>query len=132
MRPKTMMIIALAALALGMAGLAEARGWLLMTVYIVGVGIGFGLSFIASTMMLFNYYGKRPNLELYSIMCMLSTSAAIGPAIGGWARDTLGSFTQMFIACAVVTVLMLIATVLMRQPTLDRAPVGEPVGEPGL
>jgi cyanate permease len=119
--PRSLMITALVALTVGMAGLAEARGWGLMSVFAVGVGLGFGLSFIASTMLLFDYFGKRPNLELYSIMCMISTAAAAGPAFGGWARDTLGSFAEMFLLCAGVTGLMLLATVFMRPPVLKTA-----------
>ena len=88
--PKTLLLIALVALTIGMAALAEARGYGLMLVYAIGVGIGYGLSFVAPTMMLFNYFGKKANLELYSIMCLISTSAALGPAFGGWARDATG------------------------------------------
>jgi cyanate permease len=113
---KTMLLVALVSLTIGMVGLAEARGYALMLVYAVGVGIGYGLSFLASTMLLFNYYGKKANLELYSIMCLISTSAALGPAFGGWARDTLGSFSGMFILCAVATFVMLIATLFLRPP----------------
>jgi MFS family permease len=120
--PKTLMIVSLVALTAGMAGLAEARDWGLMMVYVVGVGLGFGLSLLSATMLLLKYFGKAPNLELFSIMCLISTSAAIGPALGGWARDTLGSFTLMFLVCAVFTGLMLVATVAMRPPTLARGP----------
>lgn len=114
--PKKLMMLSLGALTVGMAALAQATGWALMWVYAVGVGLGFGLSLLASTMLLYQYFGKRPNLELFSMMCLISTSAALGPAFGGWARDTLGSFTAMFWLCVGVTVLMLLATVFMRPP----------------
>lgn len=127
--PKLLMIVSLAALTVGMWGLAEARGWGLMSVFAVGVGLGFGLCFVASTMLLFNYFGRGPNLELFSIMCMLSTTAAIGPAFGGWARDALGSFSQMFLLCAGVTALILLATVFMTPPVRRPAAAGEFVAE---
>jgi MFS family permease len=92
------------------------------------VGLGLGLSLLASTILLLDYFGKRPNLELFSIMCLISTSAAIGPALGGWARDTLGSFTLMFLVCAAFTGAMLIATVFMRAPVLARS--SEPDAQP--
>jgi MFS family permease len=114
--PKTLLLIALVGVTVGMIGLAEARGYGLMLVYVFGVGIGFGLSFIASTMLLFNYFGRRANLELYSIMCLISTSAALGPAFGGWARDTLGSFAEMFMLCAAAAFVMLIATFFIKPP----------------
>jgi MFS transporter, OFA family, oxalate/formate antiporter len=116
---KAMMVISLIALTIGMAALAVAHGWPMMWVYVVGVGIGFGLSFISSTIMLYNYFGKAPNLELYSIMCFISTSAAFGPMFGGWARDTLGSFSGMFLLCAVIAGLILLATLFMRAPVLE-------------
>jgi MFS family permease len=99
-----------------MTSLAQARGYPLMLGYAVGVGIGFGLSFVASTMLLITYFGRRAYLELYSVMCLLSTAAALGPAVGGWARDTLGSFAGVFLLCALAALLMLIATVAMRPP----------------
>lgn len=125
---KTLMIISLLALTAGMVGLAEARSWGLMMVYVVGVGLGFGLSLLSATMLLLRYFGKAPNLELFSIMCLISTSAAIGPALGGWARDTLGSFTLMFLVCAAFTGVMLVATVFMRPPVL--AGRAEPDAQP--
>jgi len=113
---KMMMVVSLVALTFGMAALAYAHSWPLMWVYVIGVGIGFGLSFIGSTVLLYNYFGKGPNLELFSIMCFISTSAAFGPLFGGWARDTLGSFSGMFVLCAAISGLILIATIFMRPP----------------
>jgi MFS family permease len=127
MSPKTLMLIALFALTLGMAGLAEARGYGLMLVYAVGMGIGFGLTFIASTMLLITYFGKKANLELYSIMSLMSTSAALGPAVGGWARDAFGGFVGLFMVCAATAAIMLVATWFMHRPTLQQDPQTSPL-----
>jgi MFS family permease len=116
--PKALLAFAMIALAVGMAALAQAHGYGLMLVYAVGMGIGFGLTPIASTVLVLNYFGKKPNLELYSIMCLISTSAALGPAVGGWARDAFGGFTVLFLVCAAVGVVMLVAAGLMRPPAL--------------
>jgi len=115
---KKLMIASLTAITVGMAGLALASGWNLMMVYALGVGLGLGLSLLASTVLLLDYFGKKPNLELFSIMCLISTSAALGPAVGGWARDTLGSFTSMFWVCVAITCAVLAATLFMRPPAL--------------
>ena len=115
-RPKMLLIISLACLSVGMSALGVAHGYAMMGVYAVGVGIGYGLSFVAATMLLLTYFGRRAYLELYSIMCLLSTAAAIGPAAGGWARDALGSFAGVFYLCALTGVIMLVATVFMRKP----------------
>jgi MFS family permease len=118
---KTLLVAGLAASTGGMVGLAVAHGLGLMLVYAFGVGLGWGLSFVTSTMLLLTYFGRRPYLELYSIMCLLSTSAALGPAFGGWIRDLLGGFEQVFLVCAGATLLVLIATVLMRPPRMSPA-----------
>jgi MFS family permease len=128
---KRLMIASLSAIAVGMAGLALASGWGLMMVYALGVGLGLGLSLLASTVLLLDYFGKKPNLELFSIMCLISTSAALGPAVGGWARDTLGSFTSMFWVCVAITCAVLAATLFMRPPALPAAPARtRPAGAP--
>jgi MFS family permease len=117
-RPKSLLVICLIASIGGMVALGVAHGYAMMAAYAVGVGIGYGLSFVASTMLLLTYFGRRAYLELYSIMCLISTSAALGPAVGGWARDTLGTFAGVFYLCAVAALLMLVATVLMKAPAL--------------
>ena len=129
--PKTLLAVALAALVMGMTALAFAHGFVLMGVYALGIGVGYGLSFTASTMLLLNYFGKRSNLELFSIMSLISTLAAVGPAFGGWARDTLGSFAGVFLLCSLATLLMLVATAFMTPPRLggrakaaERPPAG--------
>jgi MFS family permease len=105
-------------LIIGMTALGLAHGYAMMAVYAVGVGIGYGLSFVAATMLLLTYFGKRAYLELYSIMCLISTAAAIGPAVGGWARDTLGSFEGVFYLCALAALIMLVATAFMKTPVI--------------
>ena len=110
------MILSLSAVTIGSWGLAEATGWPLMWLYIIGVGIGFGLSFLSATMLLLDYFGKKPNLELFSIMCMISTVAAIGPLIGGWVRDQTGNFHGLLLTHAIISAVLLTGAVLLRPP----------------
>ena len=117
-KPKTLLVWCLIASVVGMVGLGLAHGYAMMAVYAIGVGVGYGLSFVSSTMLLLTYFGRRAYLELYSIMCLLSTTAALGPAAGGWARDTLGSFEDVFYLCALAGLVLLIATMLMKAPAL--------------
>jgi MFS family permease len=121
LKPRILLVICLISLIAGMWALGVAHGYAMMAVYAVGVGIGYGLSFVAATMLLLTYFGRRAYLELYSIMCLLSTAAAIGPAVGGWARDTLGSFAGVFYLCALAAAVMLIATLFMKAPKIAPA-----------
>jgi cyanate permease len=63
-------------------------------------------------------------------MCLLSTIAAAGPAFGGWARDTLGSFEGLFLLCGAITLAMFFATLFLSPPKLDGAAAAEPVRAP--
>jgi MFS family permease len=119
---KTLMITSLVAVTVGAFALAEARSWPLMVIYIFGVGIGFGLSFLSSTLLLLNYFGKRANLELFSIMCVLSTTAALGPLLGGWARDVTGNFWGVLMVHGAITGCILVASLFLRPPVLRPAP----------
>ncbi|MDI7773889.1 MFS transporter [Asticcacaulis sp. EMRT-3] len=115
---KTLMIISLGAVTIGTWGLAEATSWNYMILYIFGVGIGYGLSLLSSTLLLLNYFGKKANLELFSIMCMLSTTAALGPFFGGWMRDVTGSFYGLLVIHAAITLFLFVCTLFLRRPTL--------------
>jgi cyanate permease len=127
---KMLMLVCMAAVAIGQFALAEARGWGLMSLFAVGVGVGYGLSFTPPTVMLLKYFGKRANLELFSIMCLLSTLAAAGPAIGGRAHDMTGSFEGLFLACGVITVAMFLATLFLKPPAPRPVGVAAALGAP--
>lgn len=114
--PRRLVIFALASVAVGVAALALARSYPLMLLYAVGVGVGYGVSSLAATVLLLNYFGPKRNLELFSIMCLVSTLAAAGPWLGGMARDRLGGFEAAFWIFAALALAVLGATALMRPP----------------
>ncbi len=126
----TLMLVCMSAVAIGQFALAEAREWGLMSLFAIGVGVGYGLSFTPPTVMLLKYFGKRANLELFSIMCLLSTIAAAGPAIGGKAHDLSGSFEGLFLACGAITVAMFLATLFLKPPAPKSAAAAAPLGAP--
>jgi MFS family permease len=115
-QPKRLVVGALGAMIVGTLALSFARGLPLMLVYATGVGIGYGLSYTATALLLLNAFGRRRNLELFSIMCLVSTVAALGPFVGGAARDRLGGFAPAFWLFAGVTGVVLISIALMRPP----------------
>jgi cyanate permease len=88
----------------------------MMLLYAIGSGIGFGLTLLTVTVLLLNYYGRKHNLEIFSITCLIGAVSALGPTIGGSLRDLTGSFTTTFQLFAGVIVLILIAAVFMRPP----------------
>lgn len=124
--PRYLLIVALASLALGSMALSVADNYPMMILYAVGSGIGFGLTLLTVTVLLLNYYGRRHNLEIFSLTCLIGAVSALGPTIGGSLRDLTGSFTVTFQLFAGVVLLILVAVVFMRPPR--RAPSSQPTG----
>jgi cyanate permease len=88
----------------------------LMLLYAVGTGVGFGLTVLAVTVLLLNYYGRRSNLELFSLTCLVGAVSAAGPFIGGMMRDRLGGFAPTFQLFAAVIAVVFVAALFMKPP----------------
>lgn len=119
--PKRLLAGGLAALAAGVAALAMARGIGGMALYALGVGVGYGVSYLAATVLLLNYFGMRRNLELFSLMCLISTLASAGPFIAGMVHDRTGGFEPALWVFAGVAALAMAAVAFMRPPVNPRA-----------
>ncbi len=113
---KTLLLVALAILVVGLAALCVAQDTSLMLVYAAGIGIGSGLTFFASTILLLDYFGRQPNLELFATVNLVSTIGSIGPTFAGFVADRSGSFVPAFALLAVLVLLVLIAVITMQPP----------------
>ena len=121
--PRLLVAAALACLIGGMAALALAHGPALASLYVLGVGVGYGLSYLATAVLLLAYFGRRRNLELFSAMCLVSTLAAVGPWLAGVSHDRLGGFAPALWAFAAVAGCALVAVLLMRPPARRGGPL---------
>jgi cyanate permease len=115
---KRLVFVGLVCTVVGAVALALTRGGLLMVVYAVGVGFGYGLTYLSTTVLLLQTFGRRRNLELFSTVCLISTLAAVGPVLAGAVRDVAGGFAPVFWLFAIMTALTMVAVALMRP--LDR------------
>jgi MFS family permease len=116
LQPKRLVVVSLVLMVVGAGALAVARDLPMMLAYAVCVGIGYGLSYTATALLLLNSFGRKRNLELFSITCLISTVAALGPFVGGAARDRLGSFGPALWLFAGVAAVVAISVALMRPP----------------
>ena len=87
-----------------------------MIIYAAGVGLGFGLTALAVTRLLLDYFGRTYNLEIFSLVCLVGAVSALGPAIGGRLRDLTGAFSLTFQILAAVTGATMMAAVWMAPP----------------
>jgi len=127
--PRYLLMFALAALTVGGAALSIAHDdYALLLTYAVGSGLGFGMTALTVTMLLLNYYGRKHNLEIFSLTCLIGAVSALGPVIAGAVRDSTGGFALSFQAYSIVIAVILVAVTLMRPPRLmaqgDEAALG--------
>ena len=126
MKPLHLSLLSLGATVTGALALATGGHIASIAIATLGLGIGFGFSYVSVAMLLLDTFGKRPNLELYSTMSLISTSAAIGPALGGYVRDQTGSFSFVFLACAMLGLIFLVALSLLKRPLQPQAIAEQP------
>ena len=125
-------MLSLAMLALTSASLSIGEGRLVLALFAGSMGIGLGFSYVSTAMLMQDYFGRRPSLELYSIMTVVSTSAAIGPGLGGIVRDRTGNFSAVFAALAVIDVALLLVVSFMRRPAAAMGEAVRPQGTQSL
>lgn len=113
---KLLLMFSLAMLGGGLLALSAAHGLPLMLAYAVGIGVGYGLTFFASTILLLDYFGRAPNLELFAAINLISTVGAGGPAFAGFVADRTGSFVPAFTILEVLVLLVLMSVMMMRRP----------------
>jgi MFS family permease len=113
---KILLLLSLAMLIIGLLALSAAHDLPLMLVYAVGIGVGYGLTFFASTILLLDYFGRAPNLELFAIVNLISVVGSGGPAFAGFVADHTGSFVPAFTILEGLVLLVLIAVALMHRP----------------
>ncbi len=118
---KTLLLLSLTMLMVGLVALSAAHDLPLMLVYATGIGVGYGLTFFASTILLLNYFGRTPNLELFAIVNLIATVGSGGPAFAGFVADHTGSFVPAFTILEGLVLLVLIAVAFMHRPQRSAA-----------
>ncbi|OKP04435.1 CynX/NimT family MFS transporter [Xenorhabdus eapokensis] len=115
--PKKLLIISLFIIILGLIALSIASSWPFLIAFTLCVGMGYGMTFLASSVLLANYFGRKPYLELFSIMNLISTLACLAPFFAGALKDYSGSFTSAFLIIAIPVLVVLVITLTMKPPT---------------
>ena len=113
---KAMLCISLASLVVGLMALSVARDVPMMLVYAAGIGVGYGLTLFAATILLLDYFGRGPYLELFSTVNLISTVGAAAPTLAGLTWDDTGSFVPFFVALALLVGVVMLAVMAMRAP----------------
>lgn len=116
---KKLLLISLATIIAGMIAISYASSMLSLVVFTLGIGIGYGMTFLSSSVLLTEYFGRQPYLELFSVMNLISTIACFGPLVAGMIKDSYGSFTSAFLLYALVPLTIFIIAIFMKKPLPD-------------
>ena len=119
LEPKRLLIGSLIIMVLGVISLSIATSWVWLILFVVFVGVGYGMTFLASSVLLSNYFGRGPYLELFSVVNLISTIACLAPFIAGAVKDFTGSFTPAFLIIAAPVIVILLFTLMMKPPALN-------------
>lgn len=109
-------LVATVAMSMAAFSLALPQNIGTLAIFILSLGLGIGIIYVASAMLLLEYFGKRHNLELYATMCLLSTAAALGPWLGGHLHDSMGGFRSIFLILGACGAALSVVLMAMKAP----------------
>jgi MFS transporter, OFA family, oxalate/formate antiporter len=114
--PKSMLIVSLLLMVAGTLALGASTSLPVLLLFTVGVGAGYGMTFLATSVLLSNFFGRLPYLEIFSVTNLLSTFACFGPWLAGQMKDAFGGFTGAFLLVAGIPLVISVAIAFMQPP----------------
>jgi MFS family permease len=113
--------------AIGSFLLAYAGSGLLQFASAITFGVGWGLAYVAGTVVLLDFFGRTTGAKILSIVWLVSTAAAAGPLAAGMIADRVGSFVPIFLVFAALLVVLAVPVFFMRAPVRRTAALASPV-----
>ncbi len=101
---------------LGLITLAGADTEILLFAWGLVFGMGWGASYVATAVLLIEFFGHRVGARLFAGAHILATLAALGPLVAGTIADTYGTFSPFFYTWGGVFLVAVIPIMLMRPP----------------
>lgn len=119
--PKWLLVAALVGEMVGMLALSVADNPAALVLFAVGEGFGFGMCFLATALLLLNYFGEKDNPELLGTMNFLTTAAMLGPVLAGYIAGKAGGFSLPFQLNAALLLIMIVFVIGMKPPKHDQS-----------
>jgi MFS family permease len=113
---KILLVIGVAIQAVGMVALAMASSLPVLVIFAIGVGGGYGTVFLATTLSLQKYFGRKNYPQIFGSNQLFTTISVVGPAIVGWLADMTGRFDVSFYGCAGLLLAIAVGAAALRQP----------------
>jgi MFS family permease len=113
---RALLVFGLAIQAIGMTALALGSSFPVLIVFAIGVGGGYGTIFLATTLSLQEYFGRRNYAQIFGANQLFTTISVVGPAIAGWVADKTGRFDISFGGCVVMLLTAALGAMTLRPP----------------
>ena len=114
--PSLLLALGIALQAVGVFAFGFAGHDAVAYLFILSYGAGWGISYVAATVVLLDYFGPRTGSRILAFVWLLTTVAAAGPLIAGAIADHFGTFSPIFQAYAVMLLLMVVPLARLRKP----------------
>ena len=128
--PKWLLVAALIGEMIGMIALSVADNPAALVIFAVGEGFGFGMCFLATALLLLNYFGEKDNPEILGTMNFITTAAMLGPVVAGYIGDKAGGFSLAFQLNGALMLVIIIAVAVMKPPRQKDLETGSQSGNP--
>jgi OFA family oxalate/formate antiporter-like MFS transporter len=113
---RALLVFGLVIQAIGMTALTLGSSFPMLILFAVGVGGGYGTIFLATTLSLQEYFGRRNYPQIFGANQLFTTISVVGPAIAGWVADITGRFDISFGACIVMLLAAAIGAATLQAP----------------
>ncbi len=108
---------ALTVLLVGVLSLMFASGTVMMVVYAVCTGIGFGCAFVCMPIVYSSYFGAKIYGSLFgTLFPIITIASSASPALAGKLFDMTGSYTSAFIVVIAFNVLGILGILFAKPP----------------
>lgn len=115
-QPSRLLALGILLQGIGMIAFAFAGHDLAAYLFILAFGVGWGVAYVAATVVLLNYFGTAIGSRILAIVWLLTTVAAAGPVVAGAIADRFGTFSPIFEVFAVMQLLLALPLARLRQP----------------
>jgi len=118
-KPPVVTAIGLVLQAGGMALFGFADSTALQYASAIAFGTGWGLSYVAGTVLLIEFFGRDIGSQLLSCVWFIVSVAAFGPIAAGFFGDNYGTFAPIYVIYGVMMALLAFPILVMRRPSED-------------
>src|SRR5207248_1500454 len=82
----------------------------------IAFGTGWGLSYVAGTVLLIEFFGRDIGSQLLSCVWFIVSVAAFGPLAAGFFGDNYGTFAPIYVIYGAMMAVLAFPILVMRRP----------------